>query len=84
MLVIVECFGRVGIDFRNLCLWTFARRRQRQQEHLRDLEAGTPPVNRASRGGFRGTRYCYLPRPQACPIEIAGLVVEHCSALREA
>jgi hypothetical protein len=41
---ILECFGMVGVEFLDTCLLTFARRRQRRNDRLMELEAGEPPM----------------------------------------
>ncbi len=76
--------GMVGVEFLDICLLTFARRRQRRNDRLMELEAGEPPMRATSRGGSTGACYAYLPRPKACPIEIAGLIVDHYPAFLDA
>jgi len=81
---VLECFGQVGVEFLDVCLLTFARRRQRRDDHIAAIQAGARPMKETSSGGFTGARYVFLPRPDAYPSEIAALVVDHHPALRAA
>jgi hypothetical protein len=81
---VLECFGQLGVEFLDICLLTFARRRQRRNDRLAAIQADAPPMKNTSGGGSTGARYVYLPRPDAHPSEIATLVVDHYPALRAA
>jgi hypothetical protein len=77
---VVECFGHKGLDFVEVCQWTYAGRSQRREERIARIEEGLQPPTGSSTGGT-GSRYTYLPKPDAAPKDIALIIVENYPAL---